>query len=135
MSEGYEVTSELPVQPAYRCWRLHIDRLAWIFVLEVRSRHDQLPPHGRWKATICEHAPNYGAQSPPGAFEHTGVLRRVGGGKLLDNTGLQVVQPKLLPGVLAALVGAPTNDAAAKGDGCIADGRLKRLKSLVLVGQ
>ena len=49
--------------------------------------------------------------------------------------GLQAVLPKLLPGVFIALVGAPTNDAAAEGDRRRADEQLKRLKSLFLVGQ
>ena len=104
-------------------------------VLQVRSRHEQLPPHGRCKAAVCEHAPNHGAQSPPHALGHKYFLRRVGGSELLDNTGLQAVLPKLLPGVLAALVGAPTNDAAAEGNDRRADEQFKRLKILVLVWQ
>ena len=115
--------------------RLHLERLMRSPVLEVRRRHEQLPSHRRWKTTVCENAPNHGAQSFPHAFGHTNLLRRVGGGKLLNNTRLQVILPKLLPGVLAALVGAPTNDSAAKGNNRRADKQLKRLKSLVLVGQ
>ena len=84
---------------------------------------------------VYEHARNHGAQSSPYAFGYTDLLRPVGGGELLDTTGLQAVLPKLLPGVLAALVGAPTNDAAAEGNDCRADEQLQRLKSLVLVGQ
>ena len=42
-----------------------------------------------------------------------GVLSMYSGGELLDNTDLQAVLPKLLPGVLAALFSTPTNDAAA----------------------
>ena len=67
-------------------------------------------------------------------FGHTDLLRRVGSGKLLNNAYLAVLQ-KLFPGVLAALVGAPTNDAAAEGNGRRADEQLRRLKSLVLAGQ
>ena len=63
------------------------------------------------------------------------MLWRVGGGELLGTTGLQAALPKLLPGVLATLVGAPTNDAVAKGDDHRDDKQLKRLKSLVLVDQ
>ena len=116
-------------------WCLHLERLMRSPVREVRSHHEQLPPHGRWKAAVCEHAPNHGTQSPTDAFGHTDLLRGVGGGELLDNTGLQAALPKLLSGVLAALVSAPTNDAAAEGNERRADKQLKRLKSLVLVGQ
>ena len=112
-------------------WRLHLERLIRSPVLEVRRRHEQLPPHRRWKTTVCEHAPNHGAQSSPHAFGHTDLLRRVGGGELLNNTGLQAI----LRGVLAALVGAPTNDAAAEGNNRRADEQLKRLESSVLVDQ
>ena len=42
-------------------YRLHLERLTRIPVFEVRSRHKQPPPHGRWKAPGCEHAPNHGA--------------------------------------------------------------------------
>ena len=116
-------------------WRLHLERLMRSPVLEVRRRHEQLPPHGRWEAAVCEHVPNDGARSSPHAFGHTDLLRRVGGDELLDSAGLEAVLSKLLPGVLAALVGAPTNDAAAKGNNCRADEQLKRLKSLVISGQ
>ena len=44
---------------------LHIERLVLSPVLEVRSRHEQLPPNRRWEAAVCEHASNRGAQSPP----------------------------------------------------------------------
>ena len=116
-------------------WRLHLERLVQSPVLEVRSCHELLPPYGRWNAAVCEHVPNHGARSPPNAFGHIDLLRRVGGGKLLDNTGLQAVLPKLLPGVLATLVGAPKNDAATEGDDRRADKQLNQLKSLILVGQ
>ena len=53
----------------------------------------------------------------------------------MDNTSLKAVVPKLLSGVLAALVGALTNDAATEGNGRRADEQLKRLKNLVLVDQ
>ena len=96
---------------------LHLERLVRSPVLEVRSRHEQLLPRGRWEATVCKHAPNHGAQSPPHALVgHTEFLRRVGGGKLLNDTGLQAELPELLPSVLATLVGPPTNDTADKGD-------------------
>ena len=75
------------------------------------------------------------SQSLSHAFGQTDLLRRVGGRKLLDNTGLQAIQPKFLPGVLAAFVGALTNDAAAEGDDRRAEEQLKRLKSLILVGK
>ena len=104
-------------------------------VLEARSRHEQLPPHGRWEVIDCGHAPNHCAHSPPHTFEHTDFLLRVGGGELLENTGLQAVLSDLLPGVLAALVDAPTKDVATEMDDRRADEQLKRLKSLVLVGQ
>ena len=87
------------------------------------------------ETAVCEHTRNHGAQSSSLAFGHTDLLRRVGGGNLLDNTGLQAVLPKLLPGVFAVRVGTPTNDAAAEGNDRRADEQLKRLKSLVLVGQ
>ena len=90
-------------------WLLHLERLVQSPVLEVCS-HGQFPPDGRREAAVCEHAPNYGAQSLPHAFGHTDLLRCVGGRKRLDNTGPQEVLPELLPGVLAVLVGAPTND-------------------------
>ena len=94
-------------------WRLHFEHLTRSPVLGICSPHQQLLPHGRWEAAVCEHAPNHGTQSFPHAFGHTDLLRRVGSGELLDNTCLQVVPTKLLPGVLAILVSAPTNDAAA----------------------
>ena len=72
---------------------------------------------------------------PSHAFGHTDLLRRAGGGKRLDNRCLQAVLPKLLRDVLAALVGTPTNNVAAQGDGCRSDEQLKRLKSLILAGQ
>ena len=97
-------------------------------ILEVRRRQKKCPPHGRWKTAVCEHAPNHGAQGFPHALGYTGLLWRVGGG---EQEGL----PKLLPGVLPALVGAPINDATAEGNDRRADEQLKRLKSLVLVGQ
>ena len=53
----------------------------------------------------------------------------------MDNTGLQGVLPKLLPGVLAALVGAPTNNAPTKGNDRGAGKQLKQLKSLDFAGQ
>ena len=53
----------------------------------------------------------------------------------MNNTDLQATLPKLIPGVLAAFVGGPTNDAAAEGNKRRADEQLKRLESLVLVGQ
>ena len=115
-------------------WRLHLERLMRGPVLEARRRHEQLPPHG-WKITVCEHTPNHGSQSSSHAIGHTNLLRRVGGGELLYNIGLQAVLPKLLPGVLATLVGAPTNNAAAEGNDRRADEQLKRLKNLVLAGQ
>ena len=95
-------------------WRLHLKRLVRGPVLEVCSRHEHRPSYGRWNAAACEHAPNHDAQSSPHALRYTHVLRCVGGGELLDNTGLQVVLPKLLSSVVAALVRVPTNDAAAK---------------------
>ena len=49
--------------------------------------------------------------------------------------GLEAVLPNLLPSVLAALVGGPTNDAAAEGNDRRVDKHLKQLKSLILVGQ
>ena len=53
----------------------------------------------------------------------------------MDNTGLQAVLSKLIPGVLLALVGASANDAVAEGNDRRVDEQLKRLKSLVLAGQ
>ena len=53
----------------------------------------------------------------------------------MDNTGLQAVLPKLLSGVLAALIGALKNDTAAEGNDCRVDEQLKQLKSLVVIGQ
>ena len=84
------------------------------------------PPHGRWKTTVCEHAPNHGAQSSPHAFRHIDLLRSVGGGELLNYTGLQAILTKVLLGLLAALVGAPTSDAAAGGNDRRVDQQLKR---------
>ena len=54
---------------------------------------------------------NHGAQSPPYAFGHTDFVQRVDDGKLLDNIDLQAILPELLPDLLAAPVGASTNDA------------------------
>ena len=68
-------------------------------------------------------------------FGYGDLLWRVRAVERLDNAGLQAVLPKLLPGVLAALVGAPTNDAATKGNDCRVDKQMKRLTNLVLVGQ
>ena len=116
-------------------WRLHLGCLMRSPVLEERHRHEQLPPHERWKTAVCQQAPSHGAQNSPHVFGYTDLLRRVDGCKLVDNTGLQGVLPKLLPGVLAALVGTPTNDAAMKGNGRGTDEQLKRLKSLVFAGQ
>ena len=116
-------------------WRLHLERLMRSPVLEVRRRHEQLPPHRRWKIAVCEHAPNHCAQTSPHAFGYTNLLWHIGGGELLENTGLQAVLPKLPPGVLAALVGTPTNDTTVGGNGCRSDEQLKLLKSLVLVAQ
>ena len=62
-------------------------------------------------------------------------MRYVGGGGFLNNTALQAILPKLLPGVLAARVGALTNDAGAEGNNRQADEQLKRLKRLVFDGQ
>ena len=115
--------------------RLHLERRMRSPVLEVRCRHKQLPPHGRWKTAVWEHATNDGTQSSSHAFGHTGLLRRVRGGELLNNTGLQAILPKLLPGVLAAFVGAPTNDAATEGNYRRADKQFKQLKSLILASQ
>ena len=53
----------------------------------------------------------------------------------MNNTDLKLILPKLLPGVLAALVGAPTNDAVAEGNYRRADEQLKQLKSLFFAGQ
>ena len=116
-------------------WRLHLERLVQRPVLEVRSRHEQLPQYARWEAAACEHASNHRAQSTSHAFGHTDLLRCAGCGELLDNTGLQAGLPELFFGVLAGLVGAPINDAATEWGGHRADEQLKRLKSLVLVGQ
>ena len=92
-------------------WRLHLKRLVGSPVREVRSRHEQLPSHGRCKTTVCERALTHDAQSPPHAFGHTDR------GDILDNISLQAVLSKRLSGVLTTLVGAPTNDFAAEGDG------------------
>ena len=87
--------------------RLRFKRLTRSPVLEVRRRREQILPHRRWETTsVCEHAPSHGAQRSPHALGHTDLLQRVGGGHLLNNTGLQAILPKLFPGVLAALVGA-----------------------------
>ena len=102
-------------------WRSHLERLVCSPVLEAHSRHQQLPPHRRWTAAVCEHAPNHGAQSSSYTLGHTDLLRRVGGGELLDNTGLQAVPPNLLPHILAALVGAPTNGTTADRNDCRAN--------------
>ena len=115
--------------------RLHLERLVRSPILKIRRRLEQLPAHGRWKTDVCEYAPNHSAKSPAHAFGHTDVLWSVGGGKLLNNTGLQAILSKLLPGVLAALVRATTNDAAAEGNDRGVDEQLNRLKSLVLVRQ
>ena len=114
-------------------WLLHLDRLVQSPVPEVRSRHQQLSPHGRWNTAIYEYVPNHGAQSSPHGHIH--LLQCIGGGKLLDKSGLQAVLPKHLPGVLAALVGAPTNAMVAEGNDCRPDKQFKQLKNLVLVGQ
>ena len=73
--------------------------------------------------------------SPPHAFGHTDLLRCVGGGERLDNTSLQAVLPVLLPGVLATLVCAPTNDKAAKRNARRANEQLNVLESLGFDGQ
>ena len=114
-------------------WRLALERLLRSPVLEVRSRPEQLPPHRRWEASVCEYVPNYGAQSPPHAFKHTKVLWCVGGDEIFDNAGVQAILPELLPGVLAARVGTPTNDVTTEGDSRLADKQWKRLKSLLCV--
>ena len=119
----------------YREWHLHLECPVRNPVLKVRSRHEQLPPHRRFKAVVCEHTRNHGVQSLPHASGHTDLLRRVGGGERLDNSGLQVLLSNLLPDVLAALGGKPTSDAADEGDDHRADEQPKRLKILVLVGQ
>ena len=87
------------------------------------------------EASVCKNEPNHDSQSPVHAFGHTDLLWRVGGRKLLDNTRFQDVLSELLPGVLTALVDAPTNDSATEGDEHRADKQLKRPESLVLVGQ
>ena len=115
--------------------RLHLDRLVRSPVREVHSRRKQPPSHGRFKVAVCEHAPNHGAQSPSHAFGHTDLLRRIGSGEYLDNTDLQAVLSKLLPGVLAALVGTPTNESATDWNDRRADEQLKRLKSLRFVDE
>ena len=104
-------------------------------VHEVRRDYEQLLTYRRWKTAVCEHVPNHGAQRSLQTFGHTDLLRRVGGGELLNNIGLQGILPKLLPGVLAAHVGVSTNDAAAEGNDRRADEQLKRLKNFVRVGQ
>ena len=53
----------------------------------------------------------------------------------MDNTDLQAVLSGFLPSLLATLTDAPINDAATERDDHRADEELKRLKSLVLVGQ
>ena len=83
-------------------WRLPLEYVMPNSVLEVRRRHEQLPPH-EWKTAVCRHASNHGAQSSLHAFRHTNLLPRVGGGELLNNTGTQAVLPNLLPGEIAAL--------------------------------
>ena len=114
-------------------WRLALERLLRSPVLEVRGRPEQLPPHRRWEASVWEYVPNYGAQSPPHAFKHTKVLWCVGGDEIFDNAGVQAILPKVLPGVLAARVGTPTNDVTTEGDSRLADKQWKRLKSLLCV--
>ena len=106
-------------------WCLRLEHLVRSPVLQVRSHHEQPLPHGRWKAAVFEHAPNHSAQSSVHAFGHTDFLRRVGGGELLDNVGLQAVLSKLLLGVLLALVGAPTNGAPAERNNRRDDEQLK----------
>ena len=116
-------------------WRLPLERLLRSPILEVRGRPEQLPPHGRWEASVCEHVPNHGAQSPPHAFKHTKVLWCVGGDEIFDNASLQAVLPEVLPGILAARVDPPTNDVTTEGDSRLADEQWKRLKSLLCVCQ
>ena len=116
-------------------WRLLLERLLRSPVVEVRGRPERLPPHGRWEASVCEHVPNHGAQSPPHAFKHAKVLWCVGGDEIFDNAGLQAVLPEVLPGVLAARVGTPTNDVTTEGDSRLPDEQWKRLKSLLCVCQ
>ena len=116
-------------------WRLPLERLLRSPVLEVRGRPEQLTPHGRWEASVCEHVPNHGAQSPPHGFKHTKVLWCVGGDEIFDNAGLQAVLPELLPGVLAARVGTPTNDVTTEGDSRLADEQWEERKSLLCVCQ
>ena len=82
-----------------------------------------------------ERAPNHGAQSPPHAFKHTKVLWCVIGDEIFDDAGLQAVLPEVLPGVIAARVGTPTNDVTTEGDSRLADEQWKRLKSLLCVCQ
>ena len=113
-------------------WRLPLERLLRSPVLEVRGRPEQLLPHGRWEASVCEHVPNNGAQSPPLAFKHTKVLWCIGGDEIFDTPGLQAVLPELLLGVLAVRVGTLTNDATTEGDSRLADEQWRRLKSLLL---
>ena len=122
---------------AVKCfeWRLHLERLMRSPGFEVHRRHEQLPPRGRLKTAVCEHASNHGAHSSPHAFGHTGLLRHVGSGELLDKTGFQAVRPKLLLGVLASLASAPTNNAATERNERQAEKQLKQLESLVLVGR
>ena len=114
-------------------WRLPLERLLRSPVLEVRGRPEQLPPRARWEASVCEDLPNHGTQSPPHAFKHTKVLWCVGGDEIFNNAGLQAVLPELLPGVLAARVGTPTNDVTTEGDSRLADEQWKQLKSLLCV--
>ena len=113
-------------------WRFPLERLFRSPVLEIRGRPEQLPPNGRWEASVCEHVPNHGAQSPPHAFKDTKVLWCVGGDEIFDTAGLQAELPGLLLGVLAARVGTPTNDVTTEGDSRLADEQWKRLKSLLL---
>ena len=116
-------------------WRLPLERLLRSPVLEVRGRPEQLPPHGRWEASVCKHVPNHGAQSSPHVFKHTKVLWCVGGDEIVDNAVLQALLPEVLPVVLAARVGTPTNDVTTEGDSRLADEQWKRLKSLLCVCQ
>ena len=117
----------------YLEWRLHLERLLRSLVLEVHHQHEQLPPHRRWKTAISEHAPSHGAQSSPHAFRHTGLLRYVGGGELLDNTGLQAVLTKLLPS--PPLSARQRTMPPPKRNDRRADEQLKLLESLVFSGQ
>ena len=115
--------------------RLHLECLVRSPSLEIQSHHEQLPPYGRWEAAVYEHVPNHSAQSSPNAFGYIDSLRHVGGGEILDKTGLQAVRPELFPAVLAALVGAPTDVASAEEDERRPDEQSKRLKSLFVVSR